>query len=449
MLKASLPEEYKSKYRRVNPPPDFFRFNNIGRNRILRCVQNHYDPVTPTPATNKFLNFFRVLSNLDGYWDVQTQFRGAKFAYPKAGYSQNDNTSELYAAAHIIQWGWMPEFHNKKNTQCFTYSLERKEAGILVTVSHPTSFNQRLQRACEAALQERSLTNPARKSPLKIRKDVEAKAFQAFYTLDGLTASLTASYKDYITTNILEFVSELFNALNDPDGAPTINIPQVNEPEDVLYDCEFFLPYDSFIFADNAKYRRPGAASDVMMAAQELLGDVAPGTIVTRADLIELGVSKSQILSWQKYEIFKPIPRPGRLRYFEMWPSSPLHIKPITSNLPPISIEVAREITIAAIKRPADLDDLQRKTAKTTAKSDAAVSLVSITADTMSKKIPLTWLDAATAPVSSAETFKPTIAQPAPEPKPNMFQKKSGTKAKINPKPKFTPRIKTTKKGGS
>lgn len=115
---------------------------NTSRIRILRAVQAHYDHPTITDTTKLLTPYFQYyLNDSEGMSRIGSQYRATLWA--------NGYDYEL-ASAHFADFGYITPPRDKIQGASM-HKIAVTEEGITLEVSYPSSFEERLHKACTNA----------------------------------------------------------------------------------------------------------------------------------------------------------------------------------------------------------------------------------------------------------------------------------------------------------
>lgn len=241
LLKTLEPEIVRSLYQQIEPPDKFYNFGYSTRFKIIKAVQARLHMPNITDRTNRYIEFFNILStDVEDHWTVQQQWSAAKWAC---------EYNEESAATLLLHYGWSPKLQNKCLMRGNSmHSLTPMEDGIRIEMTYTHTFQERMDAAC-AAIDEAIRGAPFSKKEMS-SKVLDTIGISRFHLFKKKYISLDNELRQSYIGKIRHYVSEAINPLREE---PLV-VPQIDEPE-LLPDDIFTLRWDEFGFGTSSSLK--------------------------------------------------------------------------------------------------------------------------------------------------------------------------------------------------
>lgn len=280
VMKTTVPEIARSLRRKIIPPEELFLFGRSTRRKITRAAQLEYTRPPIDERVRSFVPFFKYLS--------QSAKMGGAFAmnqYYTASLWAAERDEEL-AAALMIYYGWPQDYADVYQKGTSIHSIERQEEGILVTICHSHTLQDRMNAAC-LAIYEENFRRKQAPVPMPVPKEELWKlGFITFYSHAQTYVSLPKGLHEVIEAKIITFTEEILNPMDDNEPA----YPDLADPDDFLEDQEVFFRFADFYFmeeASSAQYAQRLTNNEmvVFQVLTEKLANWPRGQPFTRKDV--------------------------------------------------------------------------------------------------------------------------------------------------------------------
>lgn len=287
ILQRHYKDIFKTKAAKIEcSEPKLYELANAARFRVFRAVQMHFDKPPLLKDSQVLLEAAEAINNsMEENLTLPSQLSYAKWAT-----KQDPHT----ALSLIAYYGWARSTVKQNVEEFAIYKMTLCDWGIFIDIEYTHSFQDRLNAACQAALQEK-LNNDR----LTRRNDfatLQQIAISKFFFYQNRYVSASPGFNTMIKTTIQQYLIKLLDTR--AGEGYDVPFPQIDEPQNLMVPQPIELPWSCFNFVQTTKAQNAHikdlAATKNLAAFQRHFNHLPQNQDLTFA---ELGCPERRILS--------------------------------------------------------------------------------------------------------------------------------------------------------
>lgn len=278
VLQRHYKDIFKSKATKIECSNEsLYQLANAARFRVFRAVQMHFDKPPLLKDSQVLLEAAEAITNsMEDNLTLPSQLSYAKWAT-----KQDPHT----ALSLIAYYGWARSTIKQNIEEFAIYKMTLLSSGILIDIEYTHSFQDRLNAACQAALQEK--LNNDRLTRHNDFATLQQIAISKFFFYQNRYVSASPGFNTLIKTTIQQYIIKLLDTrANEGYDVP---FPQIDEPQNLMIPQTIELTWDQFDFVKttNAQHqqREDNNKEKCRLSLEEKFADFPRDVRLTVAEL--------------------------------------------------------------------------------------------------------------------------------------------------------------------
>lgn len=205
----------------------------------------------------------------------------SQLSYAKWATKQDPHT----ALALICYYGWARSTVKQNVEEFCIYKMTLTDDGVIIDIEYHHTFQERLDAACQAALQEK--LNNDRLTRKNDFATIQQIAISKFFFFKNRYVSASPAFNTMIKATIQQYIIKLLDARS--GEGYDIPFPKIDEPTNIMKDDTIVLTWNKFTFTSstNAQVERNRDINKqrCLESFQKRFNDYPQNTPITYADL--------------------------------------------------------------------------------------------------------------------------------------------------------------------